>query len=98
MLGLVQGTGTCDAGSGGRLLCITCSFWWGYTRRSRTCCGEQGLAIEEITPRQEGLDGQTGHRGIVHLATRERIEHPCGNRELKTILEFDDQTLRVLPS
>ena len=54
--------------------------------------------IEESAQDPEGLDGQAWHRRIMHLAARERIEHPCGNRELKTILEFDDQTLGVLPS
>ena len=47
---------------------------------------------------QEGLDGPAWHRRIVSLAARERIKHPRGNSELKTILEFDNQTLRVLPS
>jgi hypothetical protein len=54
--------------------------------------------IEQSAQGQEGLDGQAWHRRIVHLAARERIEHPRRNRELKTILEFDDQTLRVLSS
>jgi hypothetical protein len=57
---------------------------------------EQGLAIEQLTQRQESVDGQTWHVRIVHEAARDRIEHPRGNRELKTILEFDDQTLRDL--
>jgi hypothetical protein len=54
--------------------------------------------IEQSAQGQEGVDGQAWHRRIVHLAARERIEHPRGNSELKTILEFDDQTLGVLPS
>ena len=57
---------------------------------------EQGLAIEEITQRQEGLDGQTWRRRIVHEAARDGIEHPRGNRQRKAIREFDDQTLRGL--
>ncbi len=59
---------------------------------------EQGLAIEQIAQGQEGLDGQAWRRRIVHVAARERIEHPRGNRQLKAILEFDDQTLRGLTS
>ena len=58
---------------------------------------EQGLAIEQIAQGQEGLDGQTWRGRIVHEAARDRIEHPCGNRQLKAIWEFDDQTLRGLP-
>jgi hypothetical protein len=54
--------------------------------------------IEQSAQGQEGLDGQAWHRRIIHLAARERIEHPRGNRQLKTIVEFDDQTLRVLSS
>jgi hypothetical protein len=45
---------------------------------------------------QEGLDAQEWRRGIVYVAARERIEHPRGNRQLKAILEFNDQTLRGL--
>ena len=59
---------------------------------------EQGLAIEQLAQGQEGVNGQTGCRRIVHEAARDRIEHPRGNRELKAIREFDDQTLRGLPS
>ena len=58
---------------------------------------EQGLAIEQIAQGKEGLDGQTWHRRIVHEVARDGIEHPRGNRQLKAILEFDDQTLRGLP-
>jgi hypothetical protein len=54
--------------------------------------------IEQRAQGQEGLDGQAWHRRIVYLAARERIEHPRGNSELKTIREFDNQTLQVLPS
>ena len=57
---------------------------------------EQGLAIEQRAQGQEGVDGQTWRRRIVHEAARDRIEHPRGHRELKAILEFDDQTLRGL--
>ena len=57
---------------------------------------EQGLAIEQIAQGQEGLDGQTWRRRIVHEAARDRIAHPRGNRQRKAILEFDDQTLRGL--
>jgi hypothetical protein len=59
---------------------------------------EQGLAIKQIAQSQEGLDGQTWRRRIVHEAACERIEPPRGNSQLKAILEFDDQTLRGLPS
>jgi hypothetical protein len=59
---------------------------------------EQGLAIEQSAQGAEGCNSQAGRRRIVHEATREWIEHPRRNRELKTILEFDDQTLRGLPS
>jgi hypothetical protein len=54
---------------------------------------EQGLAIEQSAQGQEGLDRQAWCRRIVHKATRDWIEHPRGNRQLKAILEFDDQTL-----
>ena len=54
---------------------------------------EQGLAIKQIAQGQEGPDGQPWRRRIVHVAARAWIEHPRGNRQLKTILEFDDQTL-----
>ena len=54
--------------------------------------------IEQIAQGQEGLDGQTWRRRIMHVAARERIEHPRGNSQLKAILEFDDQTLRGLTS
>ena len=57
---------------------------------------EQGLAIEQIAQGQEGLDGQTWRRRIMHEAAREWIKHPRGNSQLKAILEFDDQTLRGL--
>ena len=57
---------------------------------------EQGLAIKQIAQGQEGLDGQTWRRRIVHEAARDRIEHPRGNSQLKAIREFDDQTLRGL--
>jgi hypothetical protein len=59
---------------------------------------EQGLAIEQIAQGQEGPDGQPWRRRIAHVAACEWIEHPRGNRQLKTILEFDDQTLRGLTS
>jgi hypothetical protein len=59
---------------------------------------EQGLAIEEITQRQEGLDRQPWHRRITHEAACAGIKHPRGNRQLKAIREFDDQTLCSLPS
>jgi hypothetical protein len=59
---------------------------------------EQGWAIEQIAQGHEGLDGQTWRRRIVHEAACERIKHPRGNRQLKAILEFDDQTLRGLPA
>jgi hypothetical protein len=59
---------------------------------------EQGLAIEQIVQGQEGFDGETWCRRIVHVAARERIEHPRGNSQLKAILEFDHQTLRGLTS
>jgi hypothetical protein len=59
---------------------------------------EQGLAIEQIAQGHEGLEGQTGRWRIVHEAACERIKHPRGNRQLKAILEFDDQTLRGLPA
>jgi hypothetical protein len=57
---------------------------------------EQGLAIEEITQRQEGLDRQTWRRRIIHEVACDGIEHPRGNRQLKAILEFDDQAIRGL--
>jgi len=59
---------------------------------------EQGLAIEQSAQGEEGFNRQAGRRRVVHEAAREWIEHPRGNRELKAILEFDDQTLRGLPS
>ena len=59
---------------------------------------EQGLASQQIAQGHEGLDGQTWRRRIVHEAACEWIKHPCGNRQLKAILEFDDQTLRGLTS
>jgi len=59
---------------------------------------EQGLAIEQSAQGEEGFNSQAGRWRIVHEAAREWIEHPRGNRELKAILEFDDQTLRGLPS
>jgi len=59
---------------------------------------EQGLAIEEITQRQEGLDSQTWRRRITHEAACDGIEHPHGDRQLKAIREFDDQTLCGQPS
>jgi hypothetical protein len=59
---------------------------------------EQGLAIEQIAQGQEGLDSQTWRRRLVHEAARDRLEHPRRNRQLKAILEFDDQTLRGLTS
>jgi hypothetical protein len=59
---------------------------------------EQGLAIEEITQSQEGLDGQTWRRRIVHQAARDGIEHPRGDRQRKAIRELDDQTFCGLPS
>ena len=59
---------------------------------------EQGLAIEEVTQRQEGLDRQTWCRRIIHEAARDGIEHPRGNRQLKAVREFDDQTFCGLPS
>jgi hypothetical protein len=46
----------------------------------------------------EGLDSQAGHRRILHVAARDGIKHPRGNRQLKAIREFDDQTLCGLPS
>ena len=59
---------------------------------------EQGLAIEQSAQGEEGFNSQAGRRRIVHEAACERIKHPRGNRQLKTILEFDDQTLRGLPA
>jgi len=59
---------------------------------------EQGLAIEEITQRQEGLDRQTWRRRITHEVACDGIEHPRGNRQLKALWEFDDQTLGGLPA
>jgi hypothetical protein len=59
---------------------------------------EQGLAIEQIAQDAEGLNSQAGHRRILHVAARDGIEHPRGNRQLKAIWEFDDQTLSGLPS
>jgi hypothetical protein len=59
---------------------------------------EQGLAIEEITQRQEDLDSQTWRRRITHEAACDGIEHPRRNRQLKAIREFDDQTLCGQPS
>lgn len=59
---------------------------------------EQGLAIEEITQRQEGLDRQTWRRRIIHEVACDRIEHPRGNRQLKALRELDDQTLGGLPA
>ena len=56
------------------------------------------MAIEQIAQGHEGLDGQTWRWRIVHEAACERIKHPRGNRQLKAILEFDDQTLRGLPA
>ena len=57
---------------------------------------EQGLAIEQRAQGQEGVDGQTWRRRIVHEAARNGIEHPRGNRQLKAILKFDDHTIRGL--
>jgi hypothetical protein len=54
---------------------------------------EQGLAVEQSAQGQEGLDHQAWRRRIVHKATRDRIEHPRGNRQLKALREFDDQTI-----
>ena len=59
---------------------------------------EQGLAIKQSAQGHEGLDGQAWRRRIVHEAACERIKHPRGESQLKTILEFDDQTLRGLTS
>jgi hypothetical protein len=59
---------------------------------------EQGLAIEEITQRQEGLDRQTWRRRIIHEVACDGIEHPRGNCQLKAIREFDDQTFCGLPA
>jgi hypothetical protein len=42
---------------------------------------------------QEGLDTQEWRRRIVHVAARERIEHPRGQGQLQAILEFNDQTV-----
>jgi hypothetical protein len=52
--------------------------------------------IEQIAQGQEGLNAQARRRCIAHAAARERIEHPRRNGQLKSILEFDDQTLRGL--
>jgi hypothetical protein len=57
---------------------------------------EQALAIEQSAQGQKGLDGQAWRRRIMHEAARDGIEHPRRNRQLKAILEFDDQTLRGL--
>jgi hypothetical protein len=57
---------------------------------------EQGLAVKQMAQGAEGLNSQTGHRCILHVAARDGIEHPRGNRQLQAILEFDDQTLRGL--
>jgi hypothetical protein len=59
---------------------------------------EQGLAIEEITQRQEGRDSQTWRRRIAHAAACDGIEHPRRNRQLQAIREGDEQTLCGLPS
>ena len=59
---------------------------------------EQGLAIKQSAQGQEGFDDEAWRRRIVHEAACERIEHPRGNRQLKAILELDDQTLRGLTS
>jgi hypothetical protein len=76
---------------------ITCSFWWGYTRRSGERRLEQGLASQQVTQGDEGLDGQAWYRRLMHAAACERIEHPRGHRQLQAILELDAQTLRGLP-
>jgi hypothetical protein len=54
--------------------------------------------IKQITQGQESLDAQEWRRCIVHVAARERIEHPRGQGYLQAILEFNDQTLRGLTS
>ena len=59
---------------------------------------EQGLAIEQSAQGHEGRDGETWCRRVIHVAAREWIKHPCGNSQLKAILEFDNQTLRGLTS
>ena len=63
-----------------------------------SAAGEQGLAIAQVVQGQEGLDGETWGRRIVHVAARERIEHPRGKSQLKAILAFENQTLRGLTS
>ena len=59
---------------------------------------KQGLAVKQSAQGQEGFDRQTWRRGITHEAACDGIEHPRGNRQLKAIREFDDQTLGGLPS
>ena len=54
--------------------------------------------IKPMAQGQEGLDAQAWCRRIVHVAARERIEHPRGQGYLQAILEFNDQTLRGLTS
>jgi hypothetical protein len=54
--------------------------------------------IEQSAQGQEGFNGQAWRRRIVHEAACDGIEHPRGNRQLKAIREFDDQTLCGLPS
>jgi len=51
-----------------------------------------------MTQGEERLDSQAWRRRILHVAARHRIKHPRGNRQLKAIWEFDDQTFCGLPS
>jgi hypothetical protein len=51
---------------------------------------EQELAIKQIAQGAEGFNSQAGHRRILHVAARDGIEHPRGNRQLQAILEFND--------
>ena len=53
------------------------------------------LAIEQSAQGHEGRDGETWCRRVIHVAAREWIKHPCGNSQLKAILEFDNQTSEV---
>jgi hypothetical protein len=59
---------------------------------------EQGLVIEQIAQGQEGLDAQAWGWRITDVAACQGIEHPRGNRQLKAILECDDQAIRGLTS
>jgi hypothetical protein len=52
--------------------------------------------IEQIAQGKESLDAQAWRRRIAHVVACQRIEHPRGNRQLKAILEFDDQAIRGL--